>query len=135
MDYPPNLTESDRHWLDLIQQCRASGKSDYQWLQENNIKSPTFYYHLKRLRNKACEIPDATRKASKPEIQEVVPVFFENEEITISGTHAPVVDSNAEASDSSIAIRLQVHGICVEIANSASQIVIQNTLSALRNLC
>lgn len=133
MNYPQNLTESDRHWFDLIQQCRASGKSDYQWLQENNIKSPTFYYHLKRLRNKACEIPDAMRKSSKQEIQEVVPVFFDNEEVEVPS--APVVDSIAGTSDNSIAIRLQVHGICVEIANSASQIVIQNTLSALRKLC
>ena len=56
MDYPQNLSESDRRWFDLIQQCRASGKPDHQWLQENNIKSATFYYHVKQLRKKAHEI-------------------------------------------------------------------------------
>ena len=58
MDYPKNLSEKDRYWLNIIQECRASGKSDYQWLQEHNIPSPTFYYHVKQLRKKACEIPE-----------------------------------------------------------------------------
>ena len=112
MDYPQNLTTNDRHWFNLIQECRASGKSDYQWLQENNIKSPTFYYHLKRLRNKACEIPENTRRISKPEIQEVVPVFFKDESVAIPSQ--AVMDTTSEVSGSSIAVRLQVHGICVE---------------------
>ena len=34
MDYPQNLSQSDLHWYDLIQQCRTSGKSDRQWLVE-----------------------------------------------------------------------------------------------------
>ncbi|MFR2684824.1 MAG: IS66 family insertion sequence element accessory protein TnpA [Roseburia intestinalis] len=41
-------------------QCRTSGLSDRQWLEENNVSSPTFYYHLKQLRKKACEIPAST---------------------------------------------------------------------------
>ena len=133
MNYPQNLSESDRYWFDLIQQCRASGKSDYQWLQENNIKSPTFYYHLKRLRNKACKIPEAAKRVSNPEIQEVVPVFFKEEELP--APTAPSETTIPEASDNAVAVRLQIRGICVEISNSASQTVIQNTLSALRNLC
>ena len=67
MDYPQNLTASDRYRYDLIQKCRTSGKSDYQWLKDNNIKSPTFYYHVKQLRKKACELPEATKRASIPE--------------------------------------------------------------------
>lgn len=130
MDYPQNLTESDRYWFDLIRQCRASGKSDYQWLKDNNIKSPTFYYHLKQLRKKACELPEAAKRASIPEVQEVVPVFFKDE-----GLSAPSETTIPEASDNAVAVRLQIRGICVEISNSASQTVIQNTLSALRNLC
>lgn len=133
MDYPQNLTASDRYWYDLIQKCRTSGKSDYQWLKDNNIKSPTFYYHVKQLRKKACELPEATKRASRPEVQEVVPVFFKDEEF--SAPTAPSETTIPEASDNAVAVRLQIRGICVEISNSASQTVIQNTLSALRNLC
>ena len=133
MDYPQNLSEADRHWFDLIQQCRTSGKSDFQWLQENNIKSPTFYYHVKRLRKKACEIPEPIHRSSRAEVQEVVPVFFKNEDLSIPAVSTENVIS--EVSENAIAIRLQIHGVCVEISNAASQTVIQNTISALRSLC
>ena len=130
MDCPQNLSATDRYWLDIIQQCRTSGKSDYQWLQEHNIKSPTFYYHVKQLRKKACEIPQAVR-TSKAEVQEVVPVFFTDEE--------PLLKSEESVTqpdmDHTVAVRLQVHGICMEITNAASAGIIQNTLAALRGLC
>ena len=133
MDYPQNLTASDRYWFDLIQKCRTSGKSDYQWLKDNNIKSPTFYYHVKQLRKKACELPEATKRTSIPEVQEVVPVFFKDEETSVStASSEPVIP---EVSDDAFAVRLKIRGICVEISNTASQAVIQNTFSALRNLC
>ena len=130
MNCPQNLSASDSYWLDIIQQCRTSGKSDYQWLQENNIKVPTFYYHVKQLRKKACEIPKAVR-ASKAEVQEVVPVFFTDEE-ALPQAAEPVMEENPA---NAIAVRLQVHGICMEITNSASQSIIKNTLAALRGLC
>lgn len=133
MDHPQKLTESDRRWYDIIQQCRTSGKSDYQWLQEHNIKPPTFYYHVKQLRKKACEIPETSKGILQPEVQEVVPVFFEKEEVTASNTSAAPVFT--ESPDNLTAIRLQIHGVYIEISNSASQTVIQNTLSALQNLC
>ena len=132
MDYPKNLTESDRYWYDLIQKCRTSGKTDSQWLKENNIKPSTFYYHVKQLRKKACELPEAAKRTSTAEFQEVVPVFFKEER---SVPTPPIETVVSEVSDNTVAVRLKIHGICVEIANSASQVIIQNTLSALQNLC
>lgn len=133
MDYPQKLTASDRHWYDIIQQCRTSGKSDYQWLLEHDIKSSTFYYHVKRLRKKACEIPVTSRELSKPEVQEVVPVFFEKEEAAVSDPSTTAAFTQAPGDQA--AIRLQIHGVSIEISNCASQAVIQNTLSALQGLC
>ena len=126
MNYPSNLTSSDLYWLDLIQQCRTSGKSDNQWLLEHNIKAPTFYYHVKRLREKACEIPERTG-TPQAEVQEVVPLCFVNE---------PVSDTNFDtAAGNDVAIRLQLGSIHIEITNYASQNTIQTTLSVLQNLC
>ena len=126
MNYPSNLTSSDLYWLDLIQQCRTSGKSDNQWLLEHNIKAPTFYYHVKRLRKKACAIPERTG-APQAEVQEVVPLCFADE---------PISDTTFEtASNNDIAIRLQLGSIHMEITNCASQNTIQATLSVLQNLC
>lgn len=123
MKYLENLSETDRHWLELITQCRTSGKSDFQWMQENNIKSPTFYYHVKQLRKKACKIPERA-KVVHPTVQEVVPMFVD--EPTISET----IPSNSDVS-----VRIQVHGICVEITNTATREIIQNTIAALQCLC
>ena len=132
MDYPQNLTESDRYWYDIIQKCRTSGKTDSQWLKENNMKPPTFYYHVKQLRKKACELPEAAKRTSTAEFQEIVPIFFKEE---ISVPAASIETVIPEVSDNAVAVRLKIHGICVEISNSASQLIIQNTLSVLQNLC
>ena len=138
MNYPQNLSKTDLKWLDIIQECRTSGKSDNQWLEEHNIKPPTFYYHVKKLLQKACEIP-GQKQVRKDDVQEVVPLVVEESAPII----APRVTSESLASDhntsnvvnDAIAIRLTLQGIGVEIANNATQEVIQNTLVALRFLC
>ena len=130
MDYPQNLSDADRRWFDLIQECRISGKSDRQWLAENNISSPTFYYHIKQLRKKSCEIP-ANASPRVPVIQEVVPVVIQDDSSTPSG---PLL-SEADPSPAQTAVRLNVRGITVEITNDATQSLIQNTIAALRFLC
>ena len=65
MDYTKNLSEKDHYWLNIIQECRASGKSDYQWLQENNIAVSTFYYHVKQLQKRLAKFQIAMLPAKK----------------------------------------------------------------------
>ena len=130
MEQPQNLSSSNRHWFDLIQQCRTSGKSDAQWMQEKGIKSPTFYYHVKQLRKKACDIPENSCARQRNDIQEVVPLFME--EVPVISSLEPKPSSST---DNTSAVRLRIQGITVEIANSATQEVIKNTITALRFLC
>lgn len=130
MDYPQNLSKSDQRWYDLIQECRTSGKSDRQWLLENNISSGTFYYHIKQLRKKACRIPENT-SARISEKQEVVPIFVNN--LAVQETPALVPEPAPVQTET--AIRLTVQGVTVEITNLATQSIIQNTVAALRYLC
>ena len=118
MNYPANLSESDRRWYDLIQQCRTSGKSDRQWLLENNICSPTFYYHVKQLRKKACDIPENTCNTTT-QVQEVVPLVFDDIPPSKPQTVINKVDSPST----------------IEITNQATQTLIQNVISALRYSC
>lgn len=130
MDHPQNLSASDRRWFDLIQQCRTSGKSDAQWMQEHEIKSPTFYYHVKQLRKKACDIPENSFTRQRNDIQEVVPLFMK--EVPAVSSHEP---EQLSSTDNTSAVRLNIQGITVEIANNATQEVIKNTIAALRFLC
>ena len=132
MEYPKNLTVSERHWFDLNQQCRTSGKSDAQWMQEHEIKSPTFYYHVKQLRKKACDIPENSFSRQRNDVQEVVPLFMD-EAPSIMTNNNPSASSTI--TDNTTAVRLSIQGISVEIANSATQEVIKNTISALQLLC
>ena len=55
---------NDEHWLNLITQCRSSGLTDRQWCIENGIPVSTFYYHVRALRKKACEVPEAVDAAA-----------------------------------------------------------------------
>ena len=51
--------------MQLIQECRTSGLSDREWCSQNGIPVSTFYYHIKRLREQACDIPaSVSRKAA-----------------------------------------------------------------------
>jgi hypothetical protein len=42
-------------WAEQISLCRNSGLSVTSWCRENGINPKTYYYHLRKLREKACE--------------------------------------------------------------------------------
>ena len=133
MNDSQKLTKSEHYWYDLIQQCRTSGKSDRQWLLENNIKPPTFYYHVKQLRKKACEIPESNY-VGITETQDVVPLVI-NDAMPVAEVNNTTLISETVTDSSGIALRLTIQNVTVEITNQATQSIIQNTLSALRCLC
>ena len=70
-----NPRRTDEEWLNLIQECRLSGLSDKYWCEQHHIHPSNFYYHIKRLRNKACDIPKAVGSPLSQK-QEVVPLSF-----------------------------------------------------------
>ena len=55
-----------QEWSAKIQACRESGKNISAWCRENGIATKTYYYHLRKLREKLCEqIPVAVSEATK----------------------------------------------------------------------
>ena len=42
-------------WAEQVQSCQSSGMTASQWCRENRINLKTYYYHLRRVREKACE--------------------------------------------------------------------------------
>lgn len=123
----PNRT--DQEWMELIQECRTSGLTDKAWCEQHHIQRSSLYYHIRRFRRMACEIPD-NPVSSCPEQHEVVAVDF-------SDTTA--VDADNKLSDgtafSAPAIRLIFSGFSMEIQNSAACETIRNTIAALQQLC
>ena len=118
-----STTSNDEHWLKLITQCRSSGLTDRQWCIENGIPVSTFYYHVRALRKKACEVPEAVDAATRK--QEVVQIpLWEMEQHTSDTVAFPVPS-----------ICLEMQGIRIEIHEQAGEDVIRNTLLVLRQLC
>lgn len=118
-----STTSKDQYWMDLITQCRASGLTDRQWCIQNGIAISTFYYHVKTLRRKACEIPEPSGAVALK--QEVIPIPFLAEE------HVPT----RTVSFHTPAICLEMQGIRIEIQEQAGTDIIRNTLLALREVC
>ena len=49
---------TNEEWMNLIHECRTSGLTDRQWCLEHNIQPSNFYYHIRRFREMACDIPN-----------------------------------------------------------------------------
>ena len=70
-----NLTQEERY--ELVLECRRSGLTDYQWLEEHGIRRSTFYKWIHNFREQGYpDIPGPMRPHTphKPQTQEVVRV-------------------------------------------------------------
>ena len=124
-------TRSEQEWLDLIQECRASGLPDREWCQMHSISIKTFHNKVSDLRKKSCTIPQP-QMAPPMHSHEVVP-------LALGSTPVFATDSTAgcmpEVSASYAAVTVRMSGYSVEITNSASEDTIRNALLALGRLC
>ncbi len=125
------IRRTDQEWLDLIQECRTSGLTDKEWCEQQHIQRSNFYYQIRRLRKKACEIPDNPISSSQ-EHHEVVAIDFSMPE-SFPEKNISKEGSN-EIRDIS-AIRLVFPGFSVEIHNGAAGETIRNTIAALQQIC
>jgi len=122
---------TDQEWLELIQECRTSGMSDKDWCEQHHIQRSSLYYHIRRLRYRACAIPEASLPVFHGK-QEVVQIRFSDSDSLPVNT--PALNNPLEAAGDT-AIRLTVHGIRIEITNAAAGETIANTITALQRLC
>ena len=120
---------SDEEWLNIIHECRTSGLSDKAWCEEHHIHTSKFYYHIRRLRAKACEITERENTVSQQ--QEVVPVSFLEQEFCIPTART----SGAEGFHSDTVITVCMNGIQIGISNNAARETIAHTISVLQGSC
>ena len=119
---------SDEEWLSIIKECRTSGLPDKTWCLDHGIQPSKFYYHIRRLKAKACEI---TQRDKDPHLsaqrQEVVQLFFGEPQ----GSCIPeVTPAQMEA-----VVRMNFHGIQLEISNHAERETIADAIAVLQCLC
>lgn len=115
---------TEKDWFQLIQECRTSGLSDKEWCRQNNITISNFYYHIRQLTKKACQIP-ANKRTSSREHHEIVPLKVLDEEKA-----EDVPDLTDKTSFNTVPIRLSYHGTFLEIQNNAEQSTVENVLRA-----
>ena len=120
-----NKSESDKYWTEIIQTCRVSGLSDYEWCRMNHISTSSFYYNVKRLRMAACN--DAAAVVLVHEKQEVVPIHY-NE---LKDNNSTIPNYCDEKSD----IKIEFNEYSIAINNSADSRIIAATLNALQQIC
>ena len=96
--------------------------------QEHHIHTSNFYYQIRRLRQKACEIPEPVHSSFSGK-QEVVPLSFEEPAVCPSS-----VQLKTDTIPDSV-IKITYHSFQIEITNAADRETIFHTLSALQDLC
>jgi hypothetical protein len=106
-------------WTEIVRQCLSSGQTVDVWCAENNIKKKSYYYWLRKIRKAACEaLPSLSGNNS------IVPLNIPDEDGKI--------DSSDQESSSDIVLRFGA--VKLEIRNTASATLIENTLKALQHV-
>ena len=117
---------SDQEWFTLIQDCRTSGLTISAWCVQNKISKKSLSYHTTKLRQKGYSIPQKTRKTVVAAKQELFCIDLLEEK---------PADKEVEVTPDNAAIRIDYHGVFIEVTNYATQDTLSNTFLALRNLC
>ena len=141
------LNPTEQKWFTLIQEARSSGLSDKVWCLQNNVPTSTFYYHIRKLRNKVIDLP-ASRSTVIPEAHEIVRLevldedmlpdapSYKEESVVVKNTPAMELDRSTIVSmDSGFSARIHMENVTVDIRNSASEQIIRSVISALRQPC
>lgn len=117
-DYKLNL------WTARITECRNSGMTVIAWCNQNNVSIKSYYYWMRKIKREVFESLPA-------DIQQKAPIITEPDPIVFSKINMPL--NNEPALQGVITIRL--NGITIDVQDEASEMIIQNTLRAIRNLC
>lgn len=107
-------------WTEIIRECRSSEQTISAWCEEHDISTKSYYYWLRRVRAAACE----ALPAIKPKENTIVPVSMH----ALSSTKA---NPNPGMSGD---ITLQLGSVTLELYNTASAVLIENTLRALQHV-
>ena len=120
--------KSEHEWFNLIQACRASGLTDRQWCMQNGIVPATFYYQAKKLKEASYELTIPTKATQTVISQDVVEIF----------PMSPLMDEPTLPQINEVlppAIKLTIAGVCIELENHASPLLVTTIVQALGARC
>lgn len=130
--------QSTDEWMTIITEARQSGLSDKDWCQKNGISVHTFYNAVKRLRKKACELPERISSGDRsvlPEKQEVVRVELVPDDVPDKPAEPPMEAQHLEYLDNPhTMIELQLNGAVIRVANGADPMLLAKTIRMIGGL-
>jgi transposase-like protein len=106
------------HWMQLIKEQQTSGMSIKSWCQQNDIKEPSYYYWLKKIRKEACS---RQTQAIQPAIRK--PVEFAK------------LRMDAGTPGGGAAVIIHLPSAMVEVKEGVSPKTVEAVLRALKTLC
>ena len=110
-------------WIKIIRECRGSGQNVTTWCKNNDIRTNRYYYWLRKVRTAACNALPSTNSQ-----EQIVPLDVSTESLSKS------IDSAYAYSETSQAdIIIHIGSAVLEIHNSASISLIENTIRVLQN--
>ena len=109
----------------LIQECRNSGLSDYQWCSLNGISHSTFYRWVTKLRTETCT-PVPSKVIPVSEKQEVVRLEIMEE--------LPVIKSSADepkAASLDNTMEIKLNGTTINVNNNVDRKLLIDVIKSL----
>lgn len=108
-------------WASIIQERNASELSTKQWCNQNGILEGSYYYWLKRVREKAFkQLPVSKKETELQEISVESAVFAK----------IPTPQSKVSAD-----VMISLNGMEIGLNSSATPELIQSVLLAVKQLC
>lgn len=129
-----NTVRPSKEWFSIIQKCRASGLSDREWCQQHGISTSSFYYHIRKLRNLACDVPARENLTFMQAPQEVVPLIITDDPVTDMDM-VPNTRSEHFRSMESSCLRIECGGISVTLPDKIAPETLCSVIQALRTGC
>nr|WP_243100678.1 hypothetical protein [Roseburia sp. AM59-24XD] len=118
---------------ELVMQCCKSSLSDRQWCLDNDIVPSTFYYWVRKLRQRACyDLPETEcsgRNVSSAEKQDVVCVNIQPDPVRETAG-IPAVSIPGAAN-----IFLQYGGVSIALSNDFEEQTWDNERGYLMDTC
>ena len=111
-----------KEWQKIISECQLSGMTVSGWCKVNRVNTNSYYYWLRKLREKTISELPAEMKNSLATVNDE-PVTFKKLDVIppVSGMQAAVI--------------VHIKGADIEVANGAARETVEAVLLALKSVC
>ena len=119
---------SDEEWIRLVEDCQQSSISTAEWCRRNDIKIPTLYAVMKRLKSEGVEIP------KKKKFETVVHGEDEGNKPKRDDYHNEVVIRTDDGTfeSASCAIEIKMGRVHLKVNNGTDPALLSEMMNILR---